>query len=149
MDHSISTEPRHRPAPMHVALSGPVADKPRQAASAVIPVQTAAQAAGLLDLPMPLYYAIGDLDRKPEALGEVALAYPADLPLVTRSRVVLSLLIDELGAVDKVSVESADSPKELEALASHAFAAAKFTPGVRGGVKVKSRLRIEVTFEGE
>lgn len=134
---------------MQVALSGAVADAPWLAASKAAPSAAVTQVAGLLDLPMPHYFSIGDLDRKPEAIGEVALTYPADLPLVTRTRVVLSLLIDEQGAVDKVTVESADSPRELEELASHAFAGARFTPGLRGNEKVKSRLRIEVTFEGE
>jgi len=79
----------------------------------------------------------------------VPLAYPADMPLVARSRVVLSLLIDERGEVDKVIVEAAEAPTELEHLASRAFAGARFNPGMRDGTAVKSRLRVEVTFEGE
>ena len=98
---------------------------------------------------MPHYFSVGDLDKKPEAIGEVPLAYPTELPHVKQSRVVLNLLIDEQGAIDRVIVESADAPKELEELASQAFAAARFTPGLRNGNQVRSRLRVEVTFEGE
>lgn len=138
-----------RPAQMFASLSGPLADAPSLAATERPSPPTTVSAPGLIDLPMPQYFSAGDLDRKPEAVGEVLLAYPTELPHVKQSRVVLSLLIGDQGTVDRVIVESADAPKEFEELASQAFAAARFTPGLRNGITVRSRLRIEVTFEGE
>lgn len=104
---------------------------------------------GLIELPGMHYFLPAELDNKPEPVGEVPLAYPADLPLVKRSHVVLTLLIDETGKVDKVIMETADAPEELAELASRAFSSTRFRPGFRDNQAVKSRLRIEVTFEGE
>lgn len=104
--------------------------------------------AGLLALPGPFYFPAGSLSRKPQAVAPVPLDYPEDAPLVEKSRVVLRLLISESGDVDKVIVETADVPGALEAIARQAFARAKFRPGLRGEVAVKSQMRVEITFEG-
>jgi len=60
---------------------------------------------------------------------------------------VLRLLINEAGDVDKVIVETVDVPGELEILASQAFVQAKFQPGLRGEMPVKSQMLVEITFE--
>lgn len=132
----------------HAILAGAV-PQPAPPRPALLQAQADGHAAGRapLDLPLPYYFSPSELDRKPEAVGEIPLDYPAHLPLVARSRIVLSLLIDERGEVDKVIVEANDAPPELEKLASRAFAGARFTPGLRNGAAVKSRLRVEVTFE--
>lgn len=140
-----------RPPLLHIHLLGttPWPATPRPAASAPSGDPAHPAGHGPIVLPLPRYFPPNELDRKPEAVGEVPLAYPADMPLVARSRVVLSLLIDERGEVDEVIVEAAEAPTELEQLASRAFAAARFSPGMRDGVAVKSWLRVEVTFESE
>jgi len=138
-----------RPTLLYVSLSGAKPDVPRQSASVAPTIVAGATAPGIIQLPLPHYFPVRDLDRKPEVIGEVPLAYPVELPVVTRSRVVLNLLIDEQGKVDKVMVENTETPGEFEQLASRAFASARFRPGMREGEAVKSRLRIEVTFEGE
>jgi hypothetical protein len=140
-----------RPYHLHATLTGTASravPAPQAASGEVIrPGQAAGR--GLIDLPLPYYFPPHELDRKPEAAGDVPLAYPADMPQVAHSRVVLSLLIDERGDVDKVIVETADAPTELAQLASRAFAGVRFNPGMRDGAAVKSRLRVEVTFESE
>lgn len=140
-----------RTNPLHATLAGTAPRPAPSRAEASVGGQGSGHAAGrgLIDLPLPRYYPPNELDRKPEAVGEVQLVYPVNMPYVARSRVVLSLLIDERGEVDKVIVEAADAPTELEQLASRAFSGARFTPGMRDGAAVKSRLRVEVTFEGE
>jgi protein TonB len=98
---------------------------------------------------LPRYYAADELDRRPKLLFEVPLVYPPELPTIRQGRAVLVLLIDETGKVDDVFVESADLPEALQALASSVFSKARFAPGQREGRAVKSRLKIEVTFETE
>lgn len=144
------------PARLHVSLPAtttgtpPASTSPSQAAEGIVHMAAAGTAVrGIIALPVQHYFPVGELDAKPEARGSVPLDYPQDVPLVPLSRVVLSLLIDERGEVNKVVVESADSPRELEDLASRAFMGARFSPGMRSGTAVKSRLRVEVTFEGE
>lgn len=142
-----------RLAPLHVAfldvrLSSASLGSPEidQAASgnALSPLPE-----GLVSLPGPYYFPPQELSRKPLAAVPVPLDYPENTPLVTKNRVVLRLLISETGDVDKLIVETADVPRELEALARQAFAQAKFQPGLRGKTPVKSQMLVEITFEGE
>ncbi|MDI1349241.1 hypothetical protein [Aquabacterium sp.] len=92
------------------------------------------------------------LDRPPQALGIVQISYP---PGVEPGRVRtgrLTLFIDEAGAVRKVMV--APPPNAEDALpapfveaAREAFLQARFTPGERQGMPVKSRIDVEVSFD--
>lgn len=92
------------------------------------------------------------LDRPPQALGIVQISYP---PGVEPGRVRtgrLTLFIDEAGAVRKVMV--APPPNAEDALptpfveaAREAFLQARFTPGERLGMPVKSRIDVEVSFD--
>ena len=100
-------------------------------------------------LPGLRYFTSDELDRRPKILAEVPLVYPVELPTIKRGHIVMALLIDETGRVDRVIVESADAPGELQALASSAFSNARFMPGQRANRAVKSRLKVEVTFETE
>jgi len=109
----------------------------------------AAAAFGQTLLPGLRYFTSDELDRRPEILAEVPLVYPVELPTIRRGHIAMALLIDETGRVDRVIVESADAPGELQALASSAFSNARFKPGQRGNRAVKSRLKVEVTFETE
>lgn len=93
----------------------------------------------------PRYFAAHELDRRPQVLSHVEPYFPA-LALAPAGRAVLRLYIDETGRVDTVGVESADRTGAFEASAREAFAAARFLPGIRGGVPVKALLRIEVLF---
>jgi outer membrane biosynthesis protein TonB len=58
----------------------------------------------------------------------------------------LRLYVDEEGSVETVAAESADRTGAFEAAAREAFAAARFLPGIKGGVPVKSVVRLEVLF---
>jgi TonB family protein len=91
------------------------------------------------------YLAAHELDRRPQILSHVEPHFPA-LALVPTGRVVLRLYIDETGAVDAVSAESADRTGAFEAAAREAFAAARFLPGIKDGAPVKALVRIEVLF---
>jgi periplasmic protein TonB len=93
----------------------------------------------------PRYLAAHELDRRPQILSHVEPHFPA-LALVPSGRVVLRLYIDEGGNVDAVTAESADRTGAFEATAREAFAAARFLPGIKDGVPVKSLVRIEVLF---
>lgn len=91
------------------------------------------------------YLAAHELDRRPQILSHVEPHFPA-LALVPTGRVVLRIYIDETGAVDAVAAESADRTGAFEAAAREAFAAARFLPGMRDGVRVKALVRVEVLF---
>jgi hypothetical protein len=101
------------------------------------------QRAGIL--PPAKYYTALELDRRPQPLAAIEPAYPT-LALSPVGRVTLALYINESGEVDRVVVESADQSGDFAGSAERAFGGARFLPGVRGGVPVKSLMRIEVRF---
>jgi periplasmic protein TonB len=116
-------EPGEAQAPAPAALPSPASGVPRA----------------------PRYFHAHELDRRPQILSHVEPNFPA-LALVPTGRVVLRLYLDEEGSVETVAAESADRTGAFEAAARDAFAAARFLPGIKGGVPVKAVVRVEVLF---
>ncbi len=96
-------------------------------------------------LPPVKYYTALELDRRPQPLTPIEPVYPA-LALSPKGRVTLALYISETGEVDRLDIESADDTGDFAGSARRAFGSARFLPGVRDGVAVKSLMRIEVRF---
>jgi TonB family protein len=92
------------------------------------------------------YWPPRQLDVRPQVKTHVMPEYPKDLPSGARGRVVLDVFVSLAGAVDRVQVVRAEPAGRFEQSAVKAFSAARFTPGMRKGKPVPSRLRIEVTF---
>lgn len=93
----------------------------------------------------PRYLSVEELDERPQIRSHVEPAFPLDAN-APAGRVVLRLLIGETGAVDKAVVVQADPPGPFEVAAVEAFAPARFSPGRKGGVAVKSALTLELKF---
>lgn len=88
------------------------------------------------------------LDVYPRPMVEVPMVYPdAAAALDLSGRVSLLLLIDELGSVVEATVIEADPPGYFEEAAVETFRGLLFSPGMRNGHPVKSRLVIEVNFD--
>ena len=105
------------------------------AASAMSPVAPA----------VPGYYKSGDLDQSPKPLEDIAPDYPESVA-ATRGHLVLELFISEQGVVDRVDIVSATPPGVFDDSARSAFLKARFEPGRRLGLPIKSRMKIEVDF---
>jgi protein TonB len=105
----------------------------------------AAPAASRARLPLPRYYSAAELDQRPLIESHVEPQFPA-LALAPTGRVVLRLYVDESGRVERIAVESGDPTGAFEQAARAAFGDARFRPGIKAGVPVKSLLRIEVRF---
>ena len=98
----------------------------------------------------PEFYPARQLDVLPRPLDDVPLRYPetaADQDL--SGHVVLLILIDELGMVVEASVISADPPGVFEEAALESFRSVMFSPAIRHGRAVKSRLPVEVNFDAK
>lgn len=96
----------------------------------------------------PEFYPARLLDVLPRPLAEVALRYPdAAAAQDISGRVVLLLLIDELGVVVEATVIEAEPPGYFEDAAIESFRDVLFQPAQRNGRAVKSRLPVEVTFD--
>ena len=69
-----------------------------------------------------------------------------ELAPASSGRVVVRLHINEAGLVDDVKALRGDPPGAFEAAAIEAFRPARFTPGRKDGVAVKSMLDVELLF---
>lgn len=96
-------------------------------------------------VPALAYLPAEQLDVRPQIRSHVEPAFPLDANAPV-GRVVLRLLIAESGAVDKAVVVEADPPGPFELAATEAFAPARFSPGRKDGVPVKSALTLELRF---
>jgi periplasmic protein TonB len=89
------------------------------------------------------------LSAPPMPLAPVVIDYPSLAPHQGRFVGVLTLFIDESGQVVRVRAEGEALPPVLEDAARTAFMAVQFRPGeMAEHGRVKSRIRVEVVFEG-
>jgi len=89
------------------------------------------------------------LTRAPTPVAPVAIDYPAFDGEADRYSGEFELFIEDNGAVVRVVCTTPDLPPILAHAVREAFGAARFTPGEVGGVPVRSRIRIEVTFDSQ
>ena len=93
----------------------------------------------------PRYLPAAELDERPQVRSQVEPVFPPGAG-VARGRVVLRLWINESGAVDQATAIAAEPAGVFEPAAVEAFAPARFTPGRKEGVAVKSELTVELLF---
>ena len=93
----------------------------------------------------PAWYEAKDLDLYPRPLAPVQPAYPASAPAIL-GEVTLLLQIDEFGAVQQLSVVTAEPVGYFEEPALLAFQTARFEPAQREGRPVRSRIVVKVRF---
>ncbi|HUJ85634.1 MAG TPA: TonB family protein [Burkholderiales bacterium] len=115
-------------------------------ALAALLAPVAVQAAA--DGPTPHYYRSTELDVRPGIMVRVEPQYPVEAARRGLSgQVVLDLYLSESGAVERVVAVKGNPPGVFDDAARRAFAAARFTPGMKDGRAVKVLLRLEVSFE--
>jgi Gram-negative bacterial TonB protein C-terminal len=104
-------------------------------------------------VPVPLesddaqYASPETLSVRPMPMGEINVPYPDDTGDRGISKTSLTLFIDEDGTVVRVRIDDSELPPQFQEAAKNAFAKARFHPGQMGDRPVKSRMRVEVTFE--
>jgi len=99
-------------------------------------------------IPLDIYLSAVEVDVGAEPSNQVFLVYPW-MAYAQRlaGKVMVTLLINEHGGLDKVTVIDADPPGIFEAAAFEAVNKLRFTPARKNGRKVKSRKTIEVVFD--
>lgn len=100
-----------------------------------------------LTIAAPYYFKASELDRRPQVVSDVQPEFPATDFIAVSGSVVLRLLLDEAGSVDRIQVERSELPNAFQESAVAAFSKATFAPGEVDNFAVKSELRIEVTFD--
>lgn len=123
--------------------------EPRQRQAAAGPVEGSLvpDGVGPTDVPDPTYYGARQLDVYPALAGTLRLNDREGAPAPRRAgRVLLLVLIDAEGWVNEVSVIEAEPPGVFEEHTRAAFQAARFSPALRNGRPVKSRLLVDVDY---
>lgn len=103
-------------------------------AAAVIPTRAA-----------PRYYAPHELDQRPQVLTHIEPAFPAGAPVQT-GVVKLHLYLGANGRVEEIDIFESRPAGVFESAAAQAFAAVRFTPGMRRGKAVPAVLTLELQF---
>lgn len=130
--------------PLREARAVPPLEKPAAGDRASPPpAEDRAQPFGLR--PETIHYLPSELDVRPRLRSRVDPTPPPVAP-PDGGYVVLQLLISETGEVERVVVAVADPEGFFEKAATDAFAGARFSPGQRGGIAVKSQTWIELKF---
>ena len=135
-----------------LAVPGGAPVAPSSLLSAVLIPEAAAQerpapkpAAKAASVPVARrYYRSRELDVVPGIRTRVHPEYPHMAHV--SGKVTIRLYIDEHGTVEHVGILRAEPPGHFEASARRAFLAARFTPGMKGGVPVKSQLTLQVDY---
>lgn len=93
------------------------------------------------------YFSTRDLDQRPEPLQQIDPEFPLTVDPGVRGSVVVRLLLDSAGQVEKVIPLRSNPPGLFDEAVIKAFADARYTPGKIGKNAVKVQLVIEVEFE--
>ena len=89
---------------------------------------------------------VADLEKRPEAVSQVAPTYPAELRKSKVEGVVtLVFVLDEAGRVEDPRVENSSRP-EFEKPALDAIRKWRFSPGQKDGQAVRTYIRIPMRF---
>lgn len=87
------------------------------------------------------------LDQKPTPQNPVVISYPEGFISITHGHAILQLFINESGLVDRVEIVESEAPLEFTDMARRAFLNTRFSPGVKDQIQVRSKLKIEVSFQ--
>lgn len=98
-------------------------------------------------IPDPTYYSARELDAYPRPLASLSFDYPERAARQSLSgKLLVQLLIDEHGTVREVSVVDAQPADYFEDVALPVLAAARFSPALKNGRAVKSRVLLSLSF---
>ena len=94
------------------------------------------------------YYRAGELDERPQpiVLPEPEIADAAGPGSISAGYLVVQVLINESGTVDKVIFLISDPEGVFDDATTRSFAAARFRPALKNGLTVKSEMIIEIKF---
>lgn len=94
------------------------------------------------------YAVAGRLTSRPYAIDDIAIPYPPGSLHAGPVTAQMLLFINEDGKVDEIRLIGRGMPDEFVVAAKNAFLQARFRPGFMGQVAVKSRMTVEVEFDG-
>lgn len=93
------------------------------------------------------YFTTDSLSEKPIILQDVDANILQSIADIEFKKLILRLMINEYGDVEKVIIEESKLSNELLSLLEFSFMKIKFTPGRIHGIAVPSTMRIEVVLD--
>lgn len=100
------------------------------------------------DSDTPPHVDVNALTTRPRIVGDFFIPYPPSAPSgVFKAR--LTIDVDELGQVERVLIPNDTLPEVLAEATIAAFQGARFTPGELNGIRVRTSIQIEVSFDSD
>ena len=97
-------------------------------------------------IPQPKYYTLAELDQKPTIVKNID-TNPSELrQYSTGGYVKVRLWIDEQGNVVNAELVDSDLPEQFSKYSLQSFLSAKFTPGIKSDLPVRSVAKVVVQF---
>ena len=140
-------EPPSLPSNETAQAPAPLPESNLAAATGALPVEEA-PLPSLLGLAEAHYFRIDELTEKPQLLLDTTPNAVISVPDIFPQPVVVHLLINEQGSIDKVVLEESFLSEPARRFVIDSFANTRFSPGRVGDLAVKSRLDIVVRLEG-
>jgi TonB-like protein len=106
-----------------------------------------ADSADSANAPGARYFRSSEVDQRPSLVRDVDVPYPERDE--SRGYLVLRILINEAGGVDRVVPLVVDGGDDFQEASIAAFSGARFVPAQKNGVAVKSQIFVELKFEPE
>ncbi|MEN3295764.1 MAG: hypothetical protein V7642_5017 [Burkholderiales bacterium] len=113
----------------------------------ISPLRQQHEGIGFLPIPATTYYAANQLTKRPQAAAAIDLDPLQIHGVIATGKMVILLWINEHGTVDNVELEQSDLPSQFGEAALTAMRDARFVPGELNGRAVRSKLKIEVTYD--
>jgi periplasmic protein TonB len=124
------------------ATSAPLESGGRIGGRGVAGAEDGAGGGGALDE----IFNLAELDQKPQPLFQAPPAYPVEMrQRKAQGQVTVLFVVDAMGRVQLPKIEASSHPA-FEKPALDAIRQWRFEPGVRGGHKVQSRMRVPIRF---
>lgn len=140
-------EPPSLPSNETAQAPAPLPESNLAAATGALPVEEA-PLPSLLGLAEAHYFRIDELTEKPQLFPDTEPRQFVAVPDIFPQPVVVHLLINEQGSIDKVVLEESFLSDPAKRFVVDSFSNARFSPGKVGDLTVKSRLSIVVRLEG-
>lgn len=100
----------------------------------------------LFELPISPYYTIKELDQVPSILKNVDSDPPELLQFPQGGELTIRIWIDDKGSVIKTEIVKSELPEEFNKSALKRFLEAKFTPGIKNNIPVKTVAKITIKY---
>lgn len=95
----------------------------------------------------PYYFRMSELTEKPVLLHDALADLILRVPGLPPQPVILRLLINDEGEIDRVLVEDSFLAGDIERYVKDAFSRVRFEPGKIGRIAVRSQMRVEARLE--